>query len=134
MATPSFDQQVTFLYVNDLECSTEFYEKTMGLPLVLDQGGCRIYRVSGDGFLGICRCREGRSVSRDGVVFTFVTDEVDGWHERLRSGGMKLDKAPAFNPAYNIYHFFFRDPDGHLLEIQRFEDARWPRLDGAKGG
>lgn len=127
MATGPFDQQVTFLYTEDLKRGATFYEESMGLELVLDQGGCRIYRVSKDGFLGICQCRQGRSVMAEGVVFTFVTDDVDGWCERLRKRGVQFEKEPAFNPEYNIYHCFLRDLDGHLLEIQRFEDPKWPR-------
>ena len=40
---PSFDQQVAFLYVKDLEKSTRFYGETLALQLVLDQGLARIY-------------------------------------------------------------------------------------------
>jgi catechol 2,3-dioxygenase-like lactoylglutathione lyase family enzyme len=51
----SFDQQVTFLYVKDLERSERFYSEVLGLELVLNQGLARIYRVgSGNAFLGIC--------------------------------------------------------------------------------
>ena len=38
-------------------------------------------------------------------------------------------RPPAHNPRFGIYHLFLRDPDGHLVEIQRFDDADW-----AKGG
>ena len=27
----------------------------------------------------------------------------------------------------DIYHFFLRDPDGYLIEVQRFLDPAWPR-------
>ncbi|OQY24133.1 MAG: hypothetical protein DRJ03_06405 [Chloroflexi bacterium] len=29
------------------------------------------------------------------------------------------------NPRYNIYHCFLRDPNGYLIEIQRFLDSAW---------
>jgi 1,4-dihydroxy-2-naphthoate polyprenyltransferase len=51
MLRPPIDQQVTFLYTRDLANTAVFYEKTLALPLVLAQGACRIYRVSG-GALG----------------------------------------------------------------------------------
>ena len=41
-----FDAGITFCYTLDLKRTAEFYEEIMGLPLVLDQGGCRIYEVS----------------------------------------------------------------------------------------
>ena len=48
--TYPFDQQVTFLYTADLQATLDFYENTLGLPLVLDQGGCRIYGVAANAF------------------------------------------------------------------------------------
>jgi hypothetical protein len=37
------------------------------LPLVLDQGGCRIYQTSPEGFLGVYRCSEQRPSNSGGV-------------------------------------------------------------------
>jgi catechol 2,3-dioxygenase-like lactoylglutathione lyase family enzyme len=33
------------------------------------------------------------------------------------------------NAATGITHFFFRDPAGYLLEIQRFDRPDWPHPD-----
>jgi catechol 2,3-dioxygenase-like lactoylglutathione lyase family enzyme len=122
-APAPFAQQVTFLYTADLAATAHFYEAVIGLPLVLDQGTCRIYRVSTDGFLGFCT-RAGAQPA--GVIVTFVTPEVDAWCARLQARGAVIEKAPVFNPTYNIYHAFLRDPNGYLLEIQRFCDPAWP--------
>jgi len=121
-----FDQQVTFLYATDLARSVTFYSETLGLPLVLDQGGCQIFKVSQDGFLSICQCHDGRSVSPDGVIVTLVTNDVDGWYERLKDRGVALETPPRKNEDFNIYHFFLCDPDGYQLEIQQFLDPAWP--------
>ncbi len=122
-----FDQQVTFLLVGDLERSTEFYGDALGLPLVLDQGDCRILQVSPTAFVGICERRGEKD--RDSVLITLVTDAVDEWHERLTSAGVPCEKTPQVHPKYNVYHAFYRDPDGFLIEIQRFLDPEWPRTD-----
>ncbi len=124
-----FDQQVTFLYVNDLETSTAFYGGTLSLPMVLDQGGCRIFQASQDGFIGICLCNKERLSDTDGLIVTLVTDDVDGWFVRLAAQGVQFVKPPTENAEYNIYHCFLRDPDGHQIEIQRFQDPRWPKPD-----
>jgi hypothetical protein len=60
------------------------------------------------------------------VIVTLVTQDVDGWYARLLERGIAFEKAPAFNPDYNIYHCFLRDPNEYLLEIQRFCDPAWP--------
>ncbi len=115
-----FDQQITFLYTRDLAATARFYEDVLGLPLAVDQGDCRIYRVSSDGLVGFCQ----RAAAPDepvGIIVTLVTDDVDGWYARLLASGVQFEKPPERNPKYAIYHFFLRDPNGYLLEIQRFE-------------
>lgn len=118
------DAQITFIYVADLERSTTFYRDRLGLELVLDQGGCRIFAVAGAAYLGICR-RSDRPPAPGGTIVTLVVDDVDGWHERLSAAGVTFDHPPRRNDAYGIYHTFARDPDGYLVEIQRFDDADW---------
>lgn len=116
-----FVQQITFLYTRDLTATAHFYEDVLGLPLIRDQGDCRIYRVSRDGLVGFCQ----RAAAPDqpaGIIITLVTDDVDGWYARLHSRGVPFDKPPERNPTYHIYHCFLRDPNGYLLEIQRFEE------------
>jgi catechol 2,3-dioxygenase-like lactoylglutathione lyase family enzyme len=61
------------------------------------------------------------------VIFTIVTQEVDAWYEFLSHKGVIFEKPPSYNPQYKIYHCFVRDPNGYLIEIQRFEDPRWER-------
>ena len=129
----SFDQQVTFLYVKDLERSERFYGETLGLELVLNQGLARIYRVgSGNAFVGIClssAVQQAPTADRAplGVILTFVTEDVDRAYAKLLAKGVKFEKAPAVNSTYNIYNCFFRDPDGYLLEIQKFLSEDLPR-------
>ncbi|MHC5005614.1 MAG: VOC family protein [Planctomycetota bacterium] len=118
-----FDAQITFASTTDLEATARFYEDALGLPLALDQGTCRIYRVAGGGYLGFCR-RE-TPAPTDGLILTLVTEDVDAWHERLQAAGVPIEAPPALNPTYRIHHFFCRDPNGYRVEIQRFEDPRW---------
>ena len=117
-----FDQQITFLYTRDLTATARFYEDALGLPLAVDQGDCRIYQVSGDGYVGFCQ-RVAAPAEPAGIIITFVTDDVDGWYARLLASGVQFDKPPEHNPKYAIYHCFLRDPNGYLLEIQRFEEG-----------
>jgi catechol 2,3-dioxygenase-like lactoylglutathione lyase family enzyme len=126
MTRPPIDQQVTFLYTSDLEKTAGFYENTLGLSLVLDQGVCRIYRASGDAFLGFCQHLEAAE-RPEGVILTLVSQEVDQWHQYLLERDVPIEKAPALYPKFNIYHLFLRDPNGYLIEIQRFLDPTWPR-------
>jgi catechol 2,3-dioxygenase-like lactoylglutathione lyase family enzyme len=71
------------------------------------------------------------SVAQEGASPTFRDCALDGWHVRVTAAGARADGAPRENPRYGIYHFFFfSDPDGHRLEVQRFLDPRWDRAGG----
>lgn len=131
MRPPAIIQQVTFLTCEDLQETSDFYAETLGLPLVLDQGDCRIHRVAGDAFLGLCRRREERPQPPQGVVVTFVTDAVDAWYAHLVARGVAVEGPPAENPSFAIYNFFARDPNGCLIEFQRFLTADWPATGSA---
>jgi predicted enzyme related to lactoylglutathione lyase len=131
---PAIDQAVTFLYADPPEPSWAFYEQVLGLALAQDQGSCRIYEAASAGrraFIGVCRARAPRASDNPrvvgGVVFTFVAQDVDGWHAWLKAKGVEVPAAPALSKDYQVYHFFFRDPAGYTLEIQRFEGADWTR-------
>ena len=125
MSVP-FDDLVTFCYTSRFKETIKFYEEVLGLPLVLDQGRCRIYRVSENGYLGFCRDTD--PPSTQGIIITLVTDDVDEWYENLIAKGVEFEKNPRHNPDFRIYHCFLRDPNGYLIEIQRFEDPKWPRF------
>lgn len=123
MAALPLEAQITFLPVADLQRSHAFYAGLLGLSLVLDQGTCRIYRVCGSAFLGICE-RSGATPAA-GVIVTLVGSEVAAWHRHLVSAGATVVEAPTFSEQYRIYHAFYRDPDGHLVEVQQFADPHW---------
>ena len=125
MSHPSLEQQVTFLYTEDLATTTNFYEEVLGLPLVLDQGSCRIYQIAQSAFIGFCQNAQVQA-NPQGIILTLVSQDVDGWYEHLKQKGVEFEKPPAHNPTYNIYHCFLRDPNGYLLEIQTFLDPAWP--------
>ena len=93
MQQPAIDEQITFLYTRNLAQSTAFYEDILHLPLVLDQGGCRIYRVVNGAYIGVCE-RANADQHPAGVILTFVVPDVDGWYKYLRDQGVSFEKAP----------------------------------------
>ena len=121
MKKSPFAQLKPFYYVRDLAATRKFYEEILELPMVLDQGHCLVFRVVSDAFVGFCQ-REAPQ-KKEGIILTFVVNEVDDWYQKLQSEGVHLEGEPFDNDTYGIYHFFFRDPDGYLLEIQRFHQT-----------
>lgn len=129
MTSLPVDSQITFLYTKDLEKSAKFYEEVLELPLALDQGSCRIYHIVGQkAYFGICE----RATAPDnpvGIIFTFVTQDVDGWYEKITGNGWACEKAPESSETYKLYHFFVNDPNGYKIEFQRFNDDDWDKSD-----
>jgi predicted enzyme related to lactoylglutathione lyase len=118
------DGQITFLYTNILDETSKFYEEVIGLDLVLDQGKCRIYQATEGGYIGFCQ-RHTAPVNPSNLIITLVTPSVDEWYERLVKKGVVFEKPPQENPDFKIYHTFLKDPNGYLVEIQKFLDCRW---------
>jgi catechol 2,3-dioxygenase-like lactoylglutathione lyase family enzyme len=73
--------------------------------------------------LGLCQTSDSapRSEGKSGVIFTLVTQQVDEWYEYLKKLGVEFENPPTYNEKYKIYHCFLRDPNGYLIEIQRFD-------------
>ena len=113
---------ITFFYYEDIHAITPFYTSVMGFELVLDQGLAQIFRVAPGNFLGIVDGNRGhvRHKVESAVLFTLVDDDVEGWHERM----MKAGVGGLTEILHGRYcdHFFFEDPAGYALEVQRFRD------------
>ncbi|WP_426954428.1 VOC family protein [Muricoccus radiodurans] len=113
---------ITFFYYDDIQRVVPFYEETLGFELVLDQGLARIYRVAPNSYFGIVDGNRGhlRHQPRSAVLFTIVAEDVPGWHARLSEKGVP-NLSPLQRGTY-CEHFFFEDPAGYALEVQRFHD------------
>ena len=114
---------ITFIQVADLDRSHRFYADTLGLELTTDQGACRIYRVGPGGFIGVCN--HAGPPSPDGVILTIVRDDTEAFCAALEAGGVVFEKPIGHSPRFGITQAFLRDPDGYLVEIQRFDDPAW---------
>jgi catechol 2,3-dioxygenase-like lactoylglutathione lyase family enzyme len=119
MAPNSCDDSITFCNTVKLEETHHFYHEMLELPLALDAGRCRIYRIREGAFIGFCTSHKKKP---EGIVLTMITDKVDEWFEKLKKKGVIFEKEPGLYPEFKIYNCFFRDPNGYLLEIQRFEE------------
>jgi len=51
---------------------------------------------------------------------------VSGWYAELQAKDVPISDPPSLSETYRVYHFFFRDPAGYLLEVQRFERPDCP--------
>ena len=116
------DYAITFFYYEDIVPIARFYEETLGFELVLDQGLARIYRVAPNSYFGIVDGNRGhlRHQPQSAALFTVVAEDVEGWHAKLSAAG--VPDLTELRRGRFCDHFFFRDPAGYALEIQRSHD------------
>jgi catechol 2,3-dioxygenase-like lactoylglutathione lyase family enzyme len=114
------DYAITFFYYDDIKAVTAFYEDVLGLELVLDQDLARIYRIGTGSYFGIVDGNRGhlRHQPRSAVLLTIVAEDVGAWHRRLSELG--VTGLTEIRTGRYCEHFFFEDPAGYAIEIQRF--------------
>lgn len=116
------DYSITFFYYDDILAVAPFYEDLLGFELVLDQGMARIYRIAGKCYFGIVDGNRGhlKHQEKSAVLLTIVAQDVEGWHAKLKAAGV-----PGLSEMLRgrfCEHFFFEDPAGYSIEIQRFHN------------
>jgi catechol 2,3-dioxygenase-like lactoylglutathione lyase family enzyme len=126
----------TALYVDDLARARDFYEAALGLsPAVKDRRFCA-YEIGARSLLLLFQrgsTREtvvlpgGTIPPHDGsgplhVAFSIAKEELGAWQERLADQGIAVEGRTEW-PKGGI-SLYFRDPDGHLLELAT--PGLWP--------
>ena len=115
---------VLWLYYDDLEPIQSFYERLLGVDLLVDQGWAKVYPASPTGYIGLGDGSRGLHQPTDerGVTISFFTDDVDGWMERARAQGVALRTGEIEMESERVRVFVGYDPDGYFLEWDTFLD------------
>ena len=114
-----FNEVITFLGTKDLKKTSNFYQKGLGLTLYKDQGVCLIFNINNQSKIGFCEHMEVIHNEKSPIL-TLVTKKVDEAYEKLINYGLEIVEKPKINHKFKIYHFFFKDPNGYTIEIQKF--------------
>ncbi|QRM35788.1 VOC family protein [Microvirga sp. VF16] len=88
-----------------------FYGDVLGLPCIHEDHRMRAYDMDGNGVL---------LFSQDGqepmhIAFSISAHELEEWQQHLTDAGVSLEGRTQW-PRGGV-SIYFRDPDGHLLEI-----------------
>jgi catechol 2,3-dioxygenase-like lactoylglutathione lyase family enzyme len=119
----------TVLYVDDFAPACAFYEKILGLSSLYTDQRLHAYDVGGQGVLLLflrgqslhtIKLPGGTIPPHDGqgpthVAFSIAADELAAWEERLRVAGIAIEGRTRWPRGGDS--IYFRDPDGHLLEL-----------------
>jgi catechol 2,3-dioxygenase-like lactoylglutathione lyase family enzyme len=119
----------TCLYVDDLERARGFYEGVMGLASMFEDSRLLAYPVGGRSALLLFRRGSttetvhlpgGTIPPHDGVgpvhcAFAIAAEDLPTWESRLFQHGVAIEGRTHW-PRGSV-SVYFRDPDGHLLEL-----------------
>jgi catechol 2,3-dioxygenase-like lactoylglutathione lyase family enzyme len=119
-ARPRLTLAHAVLLCRDLDGTARFYRETLGLELAaevpgwleLDAGSTRLTLRRRD------RPYDGDAPAGAGVQIAFRVEPeaVDAWYERLLLAAAEVLEGPV-TTDYGHRTVFFRDPEGHVVEI-----------------
>jgi len=127
VATPRRIRQMrTVLHVSDLSASSEYYEYALGCRVLStwdeeDNAGTLLEAADGQ-LLELLQSTATEQASPSGVELVFVVDDVEAWHARIESLGLKISEGLADQPWGRSFEM--QDPDGvptriaHMVTVQ----------------
>lgn len=119
----------TALYTDDMERARAFYEGVLELKSIFTDGRLCAYSIADRDVLLIFRRGSARETTtmpggvipgHDGagplhVAFAIARDELARWERQLTARGVAIEGATDWKRGGRS--IYFRDPDGHLLEL-----------------
>jgi catechol 2,3-dioxygenase-like lactoylglutathione lyase family enzyme len=119
----------TALYTGDMARARAFYEGVLGLAPIFSDARLTAYGVASRSVLLMFRRGSatqtvtipgGTIPGHDGagplhVAFAIGKDELDQWERHLAEKGVAIEGATSWSRGGRS--IYFRDPDGHLLEL-----------------
>lgn len=117
-STPSL--AITFLYYRDLERAEAFYREILGLPLVIDQGFAKIFRLADGAHVGLVDEARGMNDWHPdkSVQLCLRVPDVDAWYVWAEAARLSNLLGMFDNEKIGIRAFVFEDPEGYQIEIQ----------------
>jgi catechol 2,3-dioxygenase-like lactoylglutathione lyase family enzyme len=119
----------TALYVDDLDRAVRFYSDVLDLKLLYQDSRLCAFSVGGrsvlllfprGGALETVHMPGGTIPPHDGagplhIAFAISKDELPAWEARLKDNGIAIEGRTTWKRGGES--IYFRDPDGHLLEL-----------------
>jgi catechol 2,3-dioxygenase-like lactoylglutathione lyase family enzyme len=111
------------LYVADVACSAQFYERVFGYRIISDFEGRGCALQAGDHQVLLLFKKGGSRTIRsphDGegelhIAFAIPATELANWEVWLAKNGIEIEEHRTWE--FGGQSLYFRDPDRHLLEL-----------------
>jgi catechol-2,3-dioxygenase len=119
----------TSLHVENLEDASQFYQRALGLAILIEDermvalalpGGAALLLFQRGASLAPGDMTEGMSLPRDGgetqhLCLAVPTGSLDDWERHLMVNGIVIESRVA--QAHGGTSLYFRDLDGHSVEV-----------------
>ncbi|MEZ5041566.1 MAG: VOC family protein [Saprospiraceae bacterium] len=119
-----FNGSITWLYYKDVLAMQGFYEETLGLELIVDQGWAKIYKLTDTGFIGLVDERRGMHAFTEekAVTLSFFIKEVEAWFDYVKTKQSFALRSTQVEegPEAKYRAFVGYDPEGYFLEFDTF--------------
>ena len=119
--SPGINEQYTMLYYKDIEAPRKFYGGLLGLNATMEDEWLSLYRLTPASYIGVIREGGGawhKVQENNAVMISIVSDDVDGWYERIRQdGSVTILKEIYDNESVPIRAFLVQDPGGYTVEF-----------------
>ena len=123
---------IIFTYSDCLERDKRFWGVDIGLTVLADKGAVVFFALPGTGG-SLAVVQSGISAATtppisagkanfDTVMVCLLSEDVDGWTQRLAARGHPVVQQPQENRSFGIRNALLRSPAGYLVEIQCFTD------------
>ena len=120
----------TCLYVQDLDRSQSFYHDLLGLPVIEKKANKHVFFRAGTSVL-LCFLPDDSGSKTDlpphwasgsiHLAFEVSTADYESWKQKVRGAGIEIIHEQSWGDY--LMSFYFKDPDGHLLEI--VQEGMW---------
>lgn len=104
-----FYASITWLYYQDMLPMENFMNQNLGLEMSADQGWAKIYRLSGNSYIGLVDEKRGmNSFSEEKLVEVKINlSDPDSWEEYLKNqdAGMERDAGTFEDPGRYLFRF-----------------------------
>ncbi len=114
---------VLWLYYEDLDPVQRFYERALGVELMVDQGWAKVYPSSLTGFIGLVDGARGlhQATDQKGVTVSFLTDDIERWFAWMSQlDGFEFRTPEIGDERGRVATFVGYDPGGYFLEWDAF--------------
>ena len=120
-----FKATVVWFYYKDMPGIQRFYEETLGLDLIVDQGWAKIYPIGPSGYFGLVDEKLGMHnfTETKAVTLSLITADIEGWYDYATSHPQIEMRSEELVDSDRYRAFVAYDPEGYYLEWDAFKES-----------